>query len=237
MVENISKADMMRNIEGIRARIAAAAERSGRSAGDVTLVGVSKFQPIESIRLAAECGIEIVGENRVQERAEKQEKWPGSPLSWHMIGHLQRNKARRAVELFDCIQSVDNAELASIIQKAAAEKNMGSYPIMIEINTSGEDSKNGASPDECDFLTGNILESCPNLSIEGLMTIGPLTDDEAAIRRSFALLRSLRDAARQRFGIPIPHLSMGMSGDYEAAIEEGSTVVRIGTGIFGPRHI
>lgn len=236
MVANISKTDMQKNIDGIMEKIRASAERAGRSAADITLIGVSKFQPMEAIRTAAECGIEIFGENRVQERAEKLGGL-GRPVSWHMIGHLQRNKARKALELFDCIQSVDSLDLARALQRILSEKNSAPYPIMVEINTSGEPSKEGASLDDCYELLEGIISECPALSVEGLMTIGPLTDDVAAVRRAFALLRSLRDGANERFGIDMPHLSMGMSGDYEVAIEEGSTMVRIGTGIFGPRHI
>ena len=239
----LSKAEMQEKIDGIREKIRAAAARAGRSAADVALIGVSKFQPIEAIALAVECGIEILGENRVQERAEKREKcpglttWTGEPALWHMIGHLQRNKARKAVEVFDCIQSVDGIELAAALDRIVAEQNRPPFPVMLEVNTSGEASKNGVPPDECFTLLERVLLDCKNLSVEGLMTIGPLSDDEREIRASFALLRGLAEDARTRFGVAMPHLSMGMSGDYEAAIEEGSTIVRIGTGIFGPRQI
>ncbi len=237
---------MQERIDGIREAIRTAASRAGRSESDIALIGVSKFQPVESLRLAVGCGIEILGENRVQERAEKHEKLAkspematpaGEPVRWHMIGHLQRNKARKAVELFDCIESVDSVELAVALDRIVAEKNGARYPILIEVNTSGEAAKNGVPPEGCFALIESVLRDCGHLSVEGLMTIGPLSEDERAIRASFALLRSLAEDARTRFGIALPHLSMGMSGDYEAAIEEGSTIVRIGTGIFGPRQI
>jgi pyridoxal phosphate enzyme (YggS family) len=218
-------------------RIEAAAARAGRSPESVTLIGVSKFQPVEAMYAAVACGIKILGENRVQECAEKSAKWTGPPVSWHMIGHLQRNKARRAVELFDCVQSVDGVELASVIDRIVDEKNRSQYPVLLEINTSGEASKSGAPPEECFSLVEHVLTGCKNLSPDGLMTIGPLTDDEREVRASFALLRDLAEGARRRFGIALPHLSMGMTGDYEWAIEEGGTIVRIGTGIFGARHI
>lgn len=242
----ISKAEMRENIDGIREAIRAAAARAGRSEADIALIGVSKFQPVEALLLAVECGIGILGENRVQERAEKHEtlaKKPGmtartgEPVRWHMIGHLQRNKARRAVELFDCVESVDGAELAAALDRIVEERSGPPYPILLEVNTSGEASKNGVPPDECFSLLERVLSGCKRLSVEGLMTIGPLTEDEREIRASFALLRGLAESARARFGVVLPHLSMGMSGDYEAAIEEGSTIVRIGTGIFGPRQI
>ncbi|MDR1515176.1 MAG: YggS family pyridoxal phosphate-dependent enzyme [Synergistaceae bacterium] len=234
---------MRENISGIRAKIKEAAERSGREPKDVTLIGVSKFQPLESLYMALDCGITILGENRVQEREQKAASWAGKPAEWHMIGHLQRNKSRKALELFDCVQSVDSFELASALDKITAEKagkddsglNTEPFIIMIEVNTSGEESKNGVSPDGCIVLAEKIINECPNLKVDGLMTIGPLAA-VSETRRSFALLRSLALDIRAKLGVGLRHLSMGMSGDFEAAIEEGSTMVRIGTGIFGARR-
>jgi pyridoxal phosphate enzyme (YggS family) len=213
-----------------------AAERSGRDPRDIALMGVSKFQPIEAICAAFNCGLKLFGENRVQEREEKSALWTGDGAVWHMIGHLQRNKVRKAVALFDCIESVDSVELADSIERIISENIEVLYPILIEVNVSGESSKEGVPPEVVFVLLEDILERCPHLTVEGFMTIGPNVSDRRAIRESFVSLRNLRDEARKRFGIPLPHLSMGMSGDYEIAIEEGSTIVRVGTGIFGLRH-
>jgi pyridoxal phosphate enzyme (YggS family) len=217
-------------------RLSLAAGRAGRSAGDIVLVGVSKFQPLEFIYAALDCGVAVLGENRVQERAEKASRWDGRASVWHMIGRLQRNKVRKAVDLFDCIQSVDGFDLAGAVERVISERACPPYPIMVEVNTSGEESKGGVRPDDCAELVERIASECPHLKIEGLMTIGPLSGGERETRASFALLRELADAARKRSGLGIPHLSMGMSGDFEAAVEEGSTMVRVGTGIFGARH-
>jgi pyridoxal phosphate enzyme (YggS family) len=231
---------MRENISKIRAKIKEAAKRSGREPEDVTLIGVSKFQPLESLYMALDCGITILGENRVQEREQKAASWTRERVEWHMIGHLQRNKSRKALDLFDCVQSVDNFELAYSLDKITAEKidsGLKSEPfvIMIEVNTTGEESKNGVSPDGFFVLAEKILSECPNLKIDGLMTIGTLAGISES-RRSFALLRSLSEDIRAKLGVKSRRLSMGMSGDFEAAIEEGSTMVRIGTGIFGARR-
>ncbi|MDR1651246.1 MAG: YggS family pyridoxal phosphate-dependent enzyme [Synergistaceae bacterium] len=232
--------DIRRGIGEATERIARAAAAAGRSPGEISLMGVTKFQPLEAIYAALKCGLSLFGENRVQEMDEKSSKWNGPEAAWHMIGHLQRNKARRAVELFGCIQSVDNIELAGALERIMAEKQGDSpghavYPIMVEVNVSGEESKQGTAPEKSFALIEHIAVKCPHIEIKGLMTIGPITSDRKAIRASFASLRHLRDELRGKFGLKLPHLSMGMSGDYETAIEEGSTIVRIGTAIFGAR--
>jgi pyridoxal phosphate enzyme (YggS family) len=237
---NITENEMRENIRGIRERMTSAAKRSGRGTDDITLIGVSKFQPLESLYMALDCGITILGENRVQEREQKAASWTRGRAEWHMIGHLQRNKARKAVELFDCVQSVDSSELAVSLDRIMRERadsglNEAPYPIMIEVNTSQESSKNGVTPSVSVELAEKISSLCPRLEIEGLMTIGPLAG-EAQTRAAFVLLRSLAENIRAELGLPMRHLSMGMSGDFEAAVEEGSTLVRIGTGIFGVRH-
>lgn len=224
------------NIFRARERIAEAARRSGRSPADVVLMGVSKFQPLAALYAAIDCGVTTLGESRVQEAEEKRLAWAGGRAVWHMIGHLQRNKARKALALFDHIDSVDNAELALTLERILNETPRAApFPIFIEVNTSGEETKHGVPPGETAALFDTILKRCAFLSIEGLMTIGPMTSDERAVRTSFAMLRELRLSLRERAGLALPHLSMGMSGDYEWAIEEGSTLVRIGTGLFGSR--
>lgn len=240
-MSDITVEAMRENIIGIRARIDAAAKRSGRKAEDITLIAVSKFQPLESLYMALDCGITIFGENRVQEREQKAAAWARERAEWHMIGHLQRNKARKAAELFDCVQSVDSFELASALDRIVVEKacpglKAGPFVIMIEANTSGEESKSGVSPDSCVALAEKIISECPNLRVDGFMTIGPLAG-AGETRRSFAFLRTLAGEAKAKLGLKARHLSMGMSGDFEAAIEEGATIVRIGTGIFGARRL
>jgi pyridoxal phosphate enzyme (YggS family) len=236
-----SPEEIRRNIESVREQLAAAAKAAGRDPAGVALMGVSKFQPIESIYAALDCGLGLLGENRVQERDAKKSQWNGPEAEWHMIGHLQKNKARRAVELFDCVESVDSLELALVIERAVAEKSEVSkyfsrpYPIMIEVNTSGEDSKQGVKPEKSFAIIDDIRVKCPHVEIRGLMTIGPLAGGAAAAGRCFALLRELRDEARARSGLELASLSMGMSGDYAAAIREGSTIIRVGTAIFGSR--
>jgi pyridoxal phosphate enzyme (YggS family) len=238
----IARDEIRRNVESVRERIASAAVRARRKPEDVTLIGVSKFQPVEAMYAALDCGIAIFGENRVQERAEKSACWKGGEAAWHMIGHLQRNKARRALELFDCIQSVDGFELASTLERVISGRSgsepviSAPYPVFIEVNTSGEDSKSGVPPEECIALADRVVRDCRSLRIEGLMTIGPLSGGERETRASFTLLRSLAEEMRSMIGVEATHLSMGMSGDFETAIEEGATIVRVGTDIFGARH-
>ena len=223
------------NIMEIKAQIAAAAEKSGRGTHEIKLMGVSKYHPLEMM-IEASPYVDILGENKVQEAHEKRLGWPvDNKRAWHLIGHLQRNKARKALEVFDLIESVDNLDLARILDRILAESDTAAYPIYIEVNMSGELTKNGVEPCEAESLAERVIEYCPRLSVEGLMTIGPNTDDEAAIRESFVNLRELRDTMRIKTGLSLPELSMGMSGDYKTAIEEGSTIVRIGTSIFGTR--
>ena len=238
-----SREDIRRNLDDVRERLAESARRSGRRPEDVTLMGVTKFQPLESIYAARDFGLSLFGENRVQEREEKNSSWEGQNAEWHMIGHLQRNKARRALELFSCVQSVDSAELAAALNRIASERNTdgehtaASFPIMVEVNVSGEISKQGIIPEKSFALIEDIAVKCPRIEIIGLMTIGPLTGEEHKIGAAFGMLRNLRDEARKKFGLALPHLSMGMSGDYEIAIREGSTIVRVGTAIFGARKL
>ena len=201
----------------------------------VAFVAVSKTRTVEEMKTAEKFScIEFFGENRVQEAESKRKDYGTSRIPWRLIGHLQANKARKAVELFDAIDSLDSVDLAQRVDRIAGE--LGKVmPVLIEVNTSGEASKSGIDPQNFTALVDSVM-GLKNLRLEGLMTVGPLTDDEARIRRSFAQLRGLIDDARTRTGSALPILSMGMSDDFELAILEGSTMVRIGTLLFGPRH-
>ena len=227
--------DIKRNVEEIRSRMEAAAQRSGRNAGDVRLMGVSKFHPLEMMKEAS-AFVDLLGENRVQEAEGKRAGWPAeNKTTWHLIGHLQRNKARKALAIFSVIESVDSLDLARMLDRILAETNAVPYVIYLEVNMSGEASKSGMAPTDAERILDQIRDYCPHLSVEGLMTIGPNVDDADSVRRSFVNLRELREKLRSSAGLALPELSMGMSGDFEAAIEEGSTIVRVGTAIFGPR--
>lgn len=222
-------------IAGIRETIAEALSKSGRASGSVKLMGVSKFHSAEAMVEAAPY-LDLLGENRVQEAFAKRRSWPHSlSTPWHLIGRLQRNKARRALETFDAIESVDRLDLAHTLDRILEERGESSYPVLIQVNTSDEDTKGGVAPEEAERLLSAVLEKCPRLSVGGFMTIGPNTGDESEIRRAFTGLRELRDRLSCKFGLPLAELSMGMSGDFKIAIEEGSTTVRIGTSIFGAR--
>lgn len=222
------------NLEALEARIAAACSRAGRSRSEVTLVAVSKTKPPELVSEAVEAGITDVGENRVQEAAAKKPLVP-LPCRWHLVGSLQTNKAKKAVELFDVIQSVDSTRLAEELQRRC-EQVQKTMPVLIEVNTSAEPTKHGVSPAGLPALIEAVLK-LPHLDLQGLMTIGPglAVEDPEASRSCFRLLRTLAAECRQRFSMPLPHLSMGMTSDFEVGIEEGATIVRVGTAIFGAR--
>jgi len=195
-------------------------------------MAVSKGQSPEAIQTAASCGLQLFGENRVQEAKAKIPLCPGR-LRWHLIGHLQSNKARDAVQLFEMIQSVDSLPLAEEINKWAA-KSARTMPVLLEVNLAGESTKFGFKPDQ---VLGELmaLNALPKIEIHGLMTIAPWTQDAEKVRPIFRQLREIKGRCEEIFGAPLPHLSMGMSGDFEVAIEEGATIVRLGTSLFGPR--
>ena len=219
-------------LASVRAGIAAAAARSGRSPEAVTLVAVSKTISVEGIREALSAGVRILGENRVQEAREKVALLPGL-ASWHLIGHLQSNKAKLAVQLFDCIHSLDSVRLAEDLDRHA-EATGKIQRCLIEVNVGEEAQKSGAPEAE----VRQILEAArrlPHLTIEGLMAVPPFLDDPEDVRPFFRRLRLLRDTLRQE-GFSLEALSMGMTHDFEVAVEEGATLVRIGTALFGPRH-
>lgn len=214
-------------------RITAAARLSGREPGDITLVTVTKTQPVEAVREAIAAGAAIIGENYIQEARNKFEALTGQQASWHLIGHLQSNKAKYAVRIFDLIHSVDSIKLAGEIDKQA-QKAGKIQDILIQVNISGESSKSGVAHEAAMTLIKDMA-ALPNIRLKGLMTMPPFFNAPDRARPFFADLRRLRDRAEQATGIALPHLSMGMTGDFEAAIREGATLIRVGTAIFGER--
>ena len=218
----------------VRARIAKAAEKSGRSAGDVEIVAVTKTHGPDTVREAWEAGLGIMGENKVQEAAWKIPESVGGP-EWHLIGHLQRNKVRHALSMFSFFHGIDSIALIERMDNIAGE--LGARPgILLEVNMSGERSKSGLAPKDAAAAVECAL-NCRNLSLEGFMTMAPFTPKEKIeeTRPCFRNLRLLRDEMEQKFAVSLPRLSMGMSGDYEIAVEEGATWVRLGTVLFGDR--
>ena len=220
------------NLARVREQIAAAAARSGRSPDDIELVAVSKTHPAEKVQAAVEAGQLLFGESRVQEARVKIPLLP-SRLRWHFIGHLQKNKIRHALPLFELFHGIDSLALAEDMQRIADEEGMRPR-ILLEVNVAGEASKHGFSPAALRRDLEPAL-SLGRLSIEGLMTIPPLAPEAEASRRYFVALRELRDQLETEFNLRLPQLSMGMSGDFPIAIEEGATLVRVGTAIFGER--
>ena len=224
--------DLSANLETIRQHIKTACDRADRAVDSVTLLAVSKTHPPETIREAANLGLLLFGENKVQEAKAKIPSCPGK-LRWHFIGHLQSNKVRDAVQLFEMIQSVDSLSLAREINRRAAEAAK-TMPVLLEVNVAGEASKFGYQPER--LLTElRELNSLPRVAIHGLMAIPPYATDAEKSRPYFRRLREWKSQCEEILGAPLPELSMGMSGDFEVAIEEGATLVRIGTALFGPR--
>lgn len=220
-------------MDEVRGRIARAAERAGRDPASVVLVAVVKTVPAERIREAVALGLTDLGENRVQEAEDHIGAIGRGAARWHMVGHLQRNKAGRAVELFDRVHGIDSLALAEALSRRAVAAGRR-LPVLVEVNVSGEASKFGASPD----TVGELLEgvaALPGLTLDGLMTVGAPVGSAGEARPGFARLRALRDAGERALGRKLPELSMGMSGDYEVAVEEGATLVRVGTALFGER--
>ncbi len=218
----------------VRERIAAAAHRAGRSVDEIELVAVSKTQPIEAVREVLAAGVRVFGENRVQEGVVKVPALPEA--RWHFIGRLQRNKARRAVELFELIHGLDSVRLAETLARLGEERGRP-VDALIEVNVGGEGSKGGVAEGELDAFA----EHCATLSglrILGLMAIPPFLDDPEEVRPYFRALAAHAERLRARKlpNVTMRHLSMGMSGDFEVAIEEGATLVRVGTALFGPRR-
>ena len=217
-------ATIAERVAHVRQRVERAAERAGRSPADITIVAVSKSVSPQAIEEAVAAGIAHVGENRVQEAAAKIPGLRGLPVTWHLVGHLQTNKAKTALELFDIIHSVDSLHLA----EALSHRSQRPLPVLLEVNVAGEASKFGFPPDEV-AAAAQAVARLPRLDLRGLMTVAPFVKDPETARPVFRELRRLRDA------LGLAELSMGMSDDFEVAIEEGATLVRIGRAIFSER--
>jgi len=224
--------DLAENFNRINSRIEAACNRVDRPPSSVTLVAVSKNHPALSVDDALRLGVKIFGENRVQEAKAKIPACSGR-ARWHLIGHLQSNKARDAVQFFDMVESVDSLHLAEELNRRA-EQAAKHLPILLQANIAAEATKFGYPPEKL-LEDLSALQQLSHLEIQGLMTIAPWTPDPERVRPVFRKLREIKEQCESRLGAPLPHLSMGMSGDFEVAIEEGATLVRIGTALFGPR--
>ncbi len=220
-------------LANVRERILRACNRAGRQPESVRLVAVTKTHGPDVVREAADAGLEIMGENKVQEAKAKIQMCPGH-LRWHLIGHLQSNKARDAAALFETIHSVDSLKLLTALEKAAEQVGRSVLPILLEVNVSGESSKFGLKPEEVPPVL-EAANAMPRIQIQGLMTMPPLTPDPADARPHFQRLRTLRDQWRAASGHTLEELSMGMSHDFEIAIEEGATWIRLGAILFGAR--
>lgn len=225
--------DFKSRTDAVRAQIAAACVQAGRNPAEVELLAVTKTHSASAAEFAARYGLRAVGENRVQEGVEKRAQC-GAAIAWELIGHLQSNKAKLAATHFDRVQSVDSEKLLTHLNRAAGE--LGKVlPVLLQINAGHDPAKFGAEPEAAPRLLEFALTQ-PHLRIDGLMTIAPLSDDPAVAVRTFANLREIRDRLAARYGTPLRELSMGMSGDLAAAIAAGSTMVRVGTTLFGPRE-
>jgi pyridoxal phosphate enzyme (YggS family) len=221
------------NLERVRAQMAEAAKKSGRNVEDVDLVAISKTHEAERVREAVEAGQTLFGESRIQEARIKIPELPSS-LRWHFVGHLQKNKIRHALPLFELFHAIDDVDLARQMERTAAEGGM--HPrVLLEVNVAGEGSKFGFGPDTLRKQMEALL-ALPRVTVEGLMCIPPLAEEPEHSRRYFVQLRELRDSLEKEFNLKLPHLSMGMTNDYTVAVEEGATLVRVGTAIFGERR-
>jgi PLP dependent protein len=229
--------DLLKRFQHVRRLIDACALRSGRSAKEVMLVAVTKTHPVETLQLALSAGLGDFGENRVQEAEKKIEEVGRERARWHLIGHLQANKVRRAVKLFDVIHSVDSSEIAERLDRHCVEEGRAVLPVLIQVDLGGEETKSGARENDLEALAATIAMT-ERLQLKGLMTVPPFFADPQAVRPFFKKLRGLRDTLQSQgcFGELPGELSMGMSHDFEIAIAEGATIVRIGTAIFGERR-
>jgi hypothetical protein len=223
------------NLASVRERIGAACERAGRDPAAVRIIAVSKTQPAEAVIEAVAAGVDAIGENRVQEAAAKR-PLVGGKTPWHLIGPLQRNKAKLALDLFDLIETIDRPELADQLEVLMASSQR-LLPVFIEVNIGAEGQKSGAFPDAAPALVERLLGHCPHLRLGGVMTVPPYDPDPRRSRPHFEALRKLARDLETRFGLSRLHLSMGMSEDFEVAVEEGATLVRLGRVLFGERRI
>jgi PLP dependent protein len=241
MPEDLPTEEELRaRLEAVRERITRSARAGGRRPEEIKLIAVSKTHTAELISRVVAAGVTDLGENRVQEAEEKiQELGREEGVRWHLIGHLQSNKARRAVQLFDVIHSLDSTELAQRLNRLCVEEGRASLPVLIQMDLGREETKSGVSESELPSMVEEVSASCGRLSLTGLMTLPPFFEDPNDARPFFRRLRELRDefTARGSFGGALRgELSMGMSHDFEVAIEEGATMVRVGTAIFGERR-
>ena len=230
--------ELQSGLEGVRKRIAMAAAISGRTAGDVKLVAVSKTHPSEVIRDAITAGVTAFGENKVQEAESKIFEIGRAAAEWHLIGHLQSNKVRKAVQLFDVIHSVDSVELAERLERICLEEGREKLSVLVQVDLAGEAAKSGVSVHDLQALV-EFLKNCERLKFDGLMILPPFFDDPDESRPFFQHLRKIRDElnSQDAFANGEGELSMGMSNDFQEAIEEGATIVRVGTAIFGERVV
>jgi pyridoxal phosphate enzyme (YggS family) len=229
--------DVKSNYKNVLRRIATAADRVGRDPAEIKLVAVSKTHPASMIRAAIEAGCKIFGENKVQEAESKILEIGRNAAEWHLIGHLQSNKVRKAVQLFDVIHSLDSVELADRLERICIEEGRENLPVLIQVDLAREETKSGIGEDELPALVDRLRRS-ERLRLIGLMVLPPYFDDPEATRQFFKKLRDIRDRLKDQnaFADGSGELSMGMSHDFEVAIEEGSTIVRVGTAIFGERQ-
>jgi PLP dependent protein len=230
----ISFSQFEKNLESVRYRMDSACVAAGRKAAAVSLLPVTKNHPVDAVRFAQRGGLSAVGENRVQEASEKRNAYDGV-VRCELIGHLQSNKAQQAVEVFDRIQSVDSLKIMRRLDRFAADVGK-LLPILIQCNTGEDPNKYGFAVGEVEAAV-EVALGMKHLQLDGLMTIAPLDDDPDVARAAFAGLRELRDGLSQQFGVPLDELSMGMTGDLEIAIAAGSTQIRVGTALYGPREL
>jgi pyridoxal phosphate enzyme (YggS family) len=237
MSDTVQTATALRKrYEGVRERVATAAARAGRSANEIKVIAISKTHPVSLIKAALDAGITDLGENRVQEAEAKIPVVGHQSARWHLVGNLQPNKARRAVRLFDCLHSIDSVSITSRLQRICVEENRAQLDVLVQVDLGGEETKSGVVEADLQLVVDQLMES-PQLHFIGLMTLPPFFDNAERVRPFFRRLRELRDTLKSsgQFADGPGELSMGMTHDFEVAVEEGATMVRIGTAIFGER--
>ncbi len=233
----VTREELIENLNRVRENIEKACQRAGRKVDSVKLLGATKTKPSTVLRWAYSAGLKVFGENRVQEFLKKWEELRDLPdVEWHFIGRLQSNKVKYIIDKVRLIHSVDRPSLVDELQKRATKKGIKEVDILVEVNVGEEETKGGVKPEETPKLFEYILKNASALRIRGLMTIPPYREDPEEVRPYFAKLRELRDKLAEEFNLQLPELSMGMSHDYTVAIEEGATIVRVGSAIFGERE-